>query len=60
MIPALFETPSAYRPTPAQMAAPVPAVEAVLFDFSNTIFDLETWLHPGRRGLRPCGSASGA
>ncbi|MFJ8713696.1 hypothetical protein ACIRD9_10985 [Streptomyces violaceus] len=48
MIHALFETPSAYRPAPAQMAAPVPAVEAVLFDFSNTIFqmiDLETWLH---------------
>ncbi|MFE0726122.1 HAD family hydrolase [Streptomyces sp. NPDC058794] len=47
MIHALFETPSAYRPTAAEMAAPVPPVEAVLFDFSNTIFqmiDLETWL----------------
>ncbi|MBA2946882.1 HAD family hydrolase [Streptomyces himalayensis] len=47
MIHALFETPSAYRPTAAEMAAPVPRVEAVLFDFSNTIFqmiDLETWL----------------
>lgn len=45
---ALFETPSTYRTTVAQMAAPVPRVEAVLFDFSNTIFrmiDLETWLH---------------
>ncbi|GAA2570205.1 MULTISPECIES: HAD family hydrolase [Streptomyces] len=58
MIHALFETPSAYRPTPAQMAAPVPAVEAVLFDFSNTIFqmiDLETWLH--RVGVA-CGRAA--
>ncbi|GAB2881885.1 HAD-IA family hydrolase [Streptomyces deserti] len=44
---ALFETPSAYRPTAAQTADPPPAIEAVLFDFSNTIFqmiDLETWL----------------
>ncbi|MBN6058388.1 HAD-IA family hydrolase, partial [Nonomuraea sp. RK-328] len=43
----LFETPSAYRLTAAEMAAPPPRVEAVLFDFSNTIFqmiDLETWL----------------
>ena len=43
----LFETPSAYRPSEADMAAPVPPVQAVLFDFSNTIFqmiDLETWL----------------
>ncbi|MER5209068.1 HAD-IA family hydrolase [Streptomyces sp. NPDC002838] len=47
MIHALFETPSTYRPTAAETAAPVPPVEAVLFDFSNTIFqmiDLETWL----------------
>lgn len=47
MIHALFQTPSAYRPSDAEMAAPVPAVEAVLLDFSNTIFqmiDLETWL----------------
>ena len=47
MIQTLFETPSTYRPTDAEMAAPVPSVEAVLFDFSNTIFqmiDLETWL----------------
>ena len=48
MIQALFEAPSTYRPTPGDMAAPVPQVEAVLFDFSNTIFqmiDLEAWLH---------------
>ncbi|MFI9753270.1 HAD family hydrolase [Streptomyces collinus] len=51
----LFETPSAYRPSDAEMAAPVPPVQAVLFDFSNTIFqmiDLETW-------LRRVGSAVG-
>ncbi|MFI6935147.1 HAD family hydrolase [Streptomyces sp. NPDC050287] len=55
MIHALFETPSAYRPTAAEMAAPVPPVKAVLFDFSNTIFqmiDLEAW-------LRRVGAASG-
>ncbi|MGW0823167.1 HAD family hydrolase [Streptomyces sp. NPDC002845] len=47
MIHALFETPSTYRPTATEMAAPVPPIEAVLFDFSNTIFqmiDLEMWL----------------
>ena len=47
MIRTLFETPSAYRPSNAEMAAPVPAVQAVLLDFSNTLFqmiDLETWL----------------
>ncbi|MER5436312.1 HAD-IA family hydrolase [Streptomyces sp. NPDC002588] len=47
MIHTLFETPSAYRPSDAETAAPVPAVQAVLFDFSNTVFqmiDLETWL----------------
>lgn len=51
----LFETPSAYRPGDAEMAAPVPPVQAVLFDFSNTLFqmiDLETW-------LRRVGSAAG-
>ncbi|MFI7502473.1 HAD family hydrolase [Streptomyces sp. NPDC049687] len=51
----LFETPSAYRPSDAEKAAPVPPVQAVLFDFSNTIFqmiDLETW-------LRRVGSAAG-
>ncbi|MER5227444.1 HAD family hydrolase [Streptomyces flaveus] len=55
MIQTLFETPSAYRLTAAEMADPVPRVEAVLFDFSNTIFqmiDLETW-------LRRIGTATG-
>jgi HAD superfamily hydrolase (TIGR01509 family) len=55
VIHALFETPSTYRPGDADMAAPVPPVQAVLFDFSNTIFqmiDLETW-------LRRVGAASG-
>ncbi|WP_329343700.1 HAD-IA family hydrolase [Streptomyces sp. NBC_00663] len=55
MIRTLFETPSAYRPSGAEMAAPVPSVQAVLFDFSNTLFqmiDLETW-------LRRVGSATG-
>lgn len=55
MIQTLFGTPSAYRPSDAETAAPVPAVEAVLFDFSNTIFqmiDLETWL---RRVGAACG-----
>jgi len=55
VIHALFETPSAYRPGDAEMASPVPPVQAVLFDFSNTIFqmiDLETW-------LRRVGAASG-
>jgi HAD superfamily hydrolase (TIGR01549 family) len=55
VIQTLFETPSAYRPSDAEMAAPVPPVQAVLFDFSNTIFqmiDLETW-------LRRVGSAVG-
>ncbi|WP_327313188.1 HAD family hydrolase [Streptomyces sp. NBC_01235] len=51
----MFETPSAYRPSDVEMAAPVPPVQAVLFDFSNTLFqmiDLETW-------LRRVGAASG-
>ncbi|MET7695093.1 HAD-IA family hydrolase [Streptomyces sp. NPDC005483] len=55
MIHTLFETPSAYCPSDAEMAAPVPLVQAVLFDFSNTLFqmiDLETW-------LRRVGLASG-
>jgi FMN phosphatase YigB (HAD superfamily) len=55
VIRTLFETPSAYRPSDAEMAAPVPPVQAVLFDFSNTLFqmiDLETW-------LRRVGSAAG-
>jgi HAD superfamily hydrolase (TIGR01509 family) len=55
VIRTLFETPSAYRPSDIEMASPVPAVQAVLFDFSNTLFqmiDLETW-------LRRVGSATG-
>jgi HAD superfamily hydrolase (TIGR01549 family) len=55
VIRTLFETPSAYRPSDVEMASPVPAVEAVLFDFSNTLFqmiDLETW-------LRRVGAAAG-
>ncbi|MHA5048340.1 HAD family hydrolase [Streptomyces sp. SD15] len=55
MIHTLFETPSAYHPSDAEMATPVPPVQAVLFHFSNTIFqmiDLETW-------PRRVGSASG-
>jgi HAD superfamily hydrolase (TIGR01549 family) len=47
VIPTLFETPSTYSATVAQSAAPVPVVEAVLFDFSNTIFQLiglKAWL----------------
>jgi HAD superfamily hydrolase (TIGR01509 family) len=43
----LFDSPSASQPTEADLAAPVPAVEAVLFDFSNTLFhiiDVEEWL----------------
>jgi len=55
VIHTLFETPSAYRPGNAEMAAPVPTVQAVLFDFSNTLFqmiDLETW-------LRRVGAAAG-
>lgn len=51
----LFETPSAYCPSDADMATPVPHVQAVLFDFSNTLFQmisLETW-------LRRVGHASG-
>lgn len=55
MIHTLFETPSAYHTSDVEMAAPVPPVQAVLFDFSNTIFQmisLETW-------LRRIGAASG-
>ncbi|MEV2211538.1 HAD-IA family hydrolase [Streptomyces sp. NPDC050997] len=55
MIHTLFETPSTYHPTDVEMAAPVLPVQAVLFDFSNTIFqmiDLETWL---RRVGAACG-----
>ncbi|MDL5154388.1 HAD family hydrolase [Actinomycetospora termitidis] len=44
---ALFDLTAAYEPTDAQRRDPVPAVEAVLFDFSNTLFhmvDTPTWL----------------
>jgi hypothetical protein len=57
VIQTLFETPSTYRPTDAEMATPVPPVEAVLFDFRNTIFqmiDLETWLRRDG-GATACG-----
>jgi FMN phosphatase YigB (HAD superfamily) len=43
----LFDSPSAIDPSEAELAAPVPAIEAVLFDFSNTLFhiiDLPEWL----------------
>jgi HAD superfamily hydrolase (TIGR01509 family) len=43
----LFDSMSASDPTEEELAAPVPAVEAVLFDFSNTLFhivDLPEWL----------------
>jgi HAD superfamily hydrolase (TIGR01509 family) len=51
----LFDT-SVDLTSPRHMAAPVPAIEAVLFDFSNTIFrmiDVGSWLrrvasHTGR------------
>ncbi|MHA4816144.1 HAD family hydrolase [Streptomyces aculeolatus] len=55
MIRTLFETPSFYRTSSHQAAAPVPPLRAVLFDFSNTIFQLievEEW-------LRRVGEASG-
>lgn len=44
---ALFDLTAAYEPTDDERRAPVPAVEAVLFDFSNTLFhmvDVDTWL----------------
>jgi HAD superfamily hydrolase (TIGR01509 family) len=47
VIYSLFDSPVAYRPTEAEQAEPVPPIEAVLFDFSNTIFklvDVATWL----------------
>jgi FMN phosphatase YigB (HAD superfamily) len=43
----LFDSPSLLPPSEADLAAPVPPVEAVLFDFSNTIFHiigLQEWL----------------
>lgn len=44
---ALFDLPSAYEPTETERAAPVPPLEAVLFDFSNTLFHMigaDEWL----------------
>lgn len=44
---ALFDLTAAYEPTDDERLAPVPAVTAVLFDFSNTLFhmvDVGTWL----------------
>ena len=44
---ALFDLPSAHEPTDAERSAPVPPVEAVLFDFSNTLFRMigaDEWL----------------
>jgi HAD superfamily hydrolase (TIGR01493 family) len=44
---ALFDLTAAYEPTDDERRAPVPAVRAVLFDFSNTLFhmvDVRTWL----------------
>ena len=44
---ALFDLTAAYEPTDDERCAPVPAVRAVLFDFSNTLFhmvDARTWL----------------
>jgi HAD superfamily hydrolase (TIGR01509 family) len=43
----LFDSPSAHDPSQAEQAAPVPPIQAVLFDFSNTIFhviELDEWL----------------
>jgi HAD superfamily hydrolase (TIGR01509 family) len=43
----LFDSPSAIDPAEADLAAPVPPVEAVLFDFSNTLFhviEVAQWL----------------
>jgi HAD superfamily hydrolase (TIGR01509 family) len=43
----LFDSPSAYDPAEEELLAPVPTVEAVLFDFSNTLFhiiDIPEWL----------------
>jgi HAD superfamily hydrolase (TIGR01493 family) len=44
---ALFDLTAAYEPTDDERRAAVPAVRAVLFDFSNTLFhmvDVRTWL----------------
>jgi HAD superfamily hydrolase (TIGR01509 family) len=47
VIYSLFDSAAAYQPTEAEQSEPVPPIEAVLFDFSNTIFkliDAGTWL----------------
>lgn len=56
----LFDSPTANRPTALDQAGPVPPVEAVLFDFANTIFrmiDVTEWLRrvalDADRGRRP-------
>ncbi|MDD7940259.1 HAD family hydrolase [Actinomycetospora lutea] len=44
---ALFDLPAAYRPSAEDRAAPVPPIEAVLCDFSNTLFRMiptDEWL----------------
>ncbi|MFC5139668.1 HAD family hydrolase [Actinomycetospora rhizophila] len=44
---ALFDLPAAYRPSAEDRAAPVPPLEAVLCDFSNTLFRMiptDEWL----------------
>lgn len=44
---ALFDLPAAHEPSDAELAAPVPALRAVLFDFSNTLFHMigaDEWL----------------
>ena len=60
----LFDTPTANQPADADLAAPVPRIEAVLFDFANTIFrmiDAEEWLRRVDADLgRPVGDPAGA
>src|SRR6266508_4171844 len=60
----LFDTPTASLPTEADLFAPVPPVEAVLFDFANTIFrmiDVEEWLRRVSADLgRPLDDPAGA
>jgi HAD superfamily hydrolase (TIGR01509 family) len=44
---ALFDLTAAYEPTDDERAAPVPRIEAVLWDFSNTLFHMigvDDWL----------------
>jgi HAD superfamily hydrolase (TIGR01509 family) len=47
VVRALFDLPAAYRPSDTDRASPVPPVEAVLCDFSNTLFRMigtDEWL----------------